>query len=281
MSESKIRSKLAQQRAHGAKERITEEEEELMFAALSSIQGIRKRGNSTASEVETSVDSQYSEGVNGTRLQGTSTGDHSNDSSDSPSGTESSIYPFASLSSHGSSSSPPRRHSNNLFGSSRFKDGGYMRSARRTRSSLSANSQDSAQGTAASPSENERHSDLPEVTEEHGSSTPPTQDEATQTTQQLSDKEKTPVFRTTKLPTAPRLSNGNTLTVAQLQRMSAALDRAISAIVENEHDADDDDERILAPHSVPLGGTYPNRRPPTVSTYLSPPPEMRPLTNFP
>jgi hypothetical protein len=59
--------------------------------------------------------------------------------------------------------------------------------------------------------------------------------------------------------------NGTTLTAAQLRRISVALDRAISAIVENDHEADDDEERILAPHSVPLGGGYPARiRPPTV-----------------
>ncbi len=89
----------------------------------------------------------------------------------------------------------------------------------------------------------------------------------------MSDKEKTPVARPTRLPlpqtpnTLPvaTLPNGTPLTAAQIRRISVALDRAISAIAENDHEADDDEEQILAPHSVPLGGGFLTRsRPPTV-----------------
>lgn len=234
-----------------------------MFTALNSIQGFRRRGNSTSSTVDASVDLQYPESVSSSKLSGPSLSAFP----ERPAVQES-IYPFASLSSQSSTSSSSKRHSNNLFGSSRFRDANTMKAVQRNRSlSSSTNSQDSTRAAPIS-SDNESAGDLNGVPQESSSDSPSSSQVEAITTQQLSDKDKTPTARISRLPVAPRLPNGNTLTVAQIRRMSMALERAISAIVETEHEADDDDEKILAPHSVPLGGAYPSRRPPTVRRCL-------------
>ena len=143
-----------------------------------------------------------------------------------------------------------------------------MKGVQRNRSlSSSTNSQDSIRAAPLS-SDNENASDLNGVPEESSSDSPSSSQVEAITTQQLSDKDKTPTARISRLPIAPRLPNGNTLTVAQIRRVSMALERAISAIVETEHEADDDEEQILAPYAVPLGGAYPNRRLPTVRRCL-------------
>jgi hypothetical protein len=233
-----------------------------MFSALNSIQGFRRRGNSTSS-VDASVDLQFPESVPGPKLSGPSL-----PAFPETQAIQESIYPFASLSSQSSTSSSSKRHSNNLFGSSRFRDANAMKGVQRNRSlSSSTNSQDSIRAAPIS-SDNENGGDLNGVPEESSSDSPSSSQVEAITTQQLSDKDKTPTARISRLPVAPRLANGNELTVAQLRRMSMALECAISAIVETEHEADDDDERILAPHSVPLGGAYPSRRPPTVRRCL-------------
>lgn len=260
--ESKIRSKLAQQRAYGAKEEtITEEEEDLMFAALSSIQTIRRRGNSSATD--TSLDMQYPESVSSSKASGPSSGSLINAFPDAPMPQETSIYPFASLSSHSSSSSPSRRHSNNLFGSSRFRDAAQMKGNHRQRNlSTSTNSQESMRAADVSASSDVDYtSDLQDVPEETPSSSSAASPIETSTDQQFSDKDKTPVAKSSRLPIPSKFPNGTPVTLAQIRRMSIALERAISTIVENDPDADEDEEKILAPHSVPLGGGYPNRRP--------------------
>jgi serine/arginine repetitive matrix protein 2 len=231
-----------------------------MFSALNSIQGFRRRGNSTSSTVDASVDLQYPESVSSSKSSGPSLSAFPETAA-----VQESIYPFASLSSTSSSS---KRHSNNLFGSARFRDASALKGVQRNRSlSSSTNSQDSIRATPIS-SDNENAGDLNGVPEESSSDSPSSSQVEAITTQQLSDKDKTPTARISRLPVAPRLPNGNTLTVAQIRRMSMALERAISAIVETEHEADDDEERILAPHSVPLGGAYPSRPPPTVRRCL-------------
>ncbi|KAG8859780.1 hypothetical protein FRB91_006899 [Serendipita sp. 411] len=259
--ESKLRSRLAQQRAKGNKEEtITEEEEAIMFAALSSIQGIRRRGNSTSSVVDASVDMQYPESVSSSKSSGPSSAGLINSFPETPAVQETSIYPFASLSSHSSSSSSSRRHSNNLFGASRLRDISQMRSHRNRSSSSASTSQESMQAVAISPDSSQAGDirDGQEVTSSSSSS--PVVENGNH---QLSDKDKTPTARVSNLPSAPRLPNGNTLTVAQIRRMSVALERAMSALIESDPEADEDEEKILAPYSVPLGGGYPPRRPPT------------------
>lgn len=231
-----------------------------MFSALNSIQGFRRRGNSTSSAIEGPLDAQYPESVSSSKSSGPSL----SVSPETPVVQETSSYPSDSQSSTSPSS---KRHSNNLFGSSRFRDTTAMRGVQKNRSLSSTNSQDSMR-TAALSSENEHTSELNGVPEEPLTDSPSPVPVEAITAQQLGDKDKTPTARTSRLPVAPRLSNGNPLTVAQIRRMSMALERAISAIVENEHEADDDEERILAPHSVPLGGAYPTRRPPTVRPCL-------------
>lgn len=279
VSEGKIRSRLAQQRAHGIEDTITEEEEELMFAALNSIQGIRRRGNSTSSITDVSVDVQYPESASSTKSSsGPSSSSLINAFPETPAVQDTSIYPLASLNSGIPPTASSKRHSNNMFGSSKFRDASHIRAGQRNRTvSSSTNSQDSMQGVAIS-SDNEYGSDLSDLPEESvAMASTSSAGEAIGGSAQLSDKEKTPVVRTSRLPSAPRLPNGNTLTVAQIRRMSKALERAISAIVENEHEADDDDEKILAPHSVPLGGGYPSRRPPTAFNDPSNPIEVSDL----
>ncbi|KAG8796825.1 hypothetical protein FRC16_009493 [Serendipita sp. 398] len=259
--ESKLRSRLAQQRAKGNKEEtITEEEEAIMFAALSSIQGIRRRGNSTSSVVDASVDMQYPESVSSSKSSGPSSAGLINSFPETPAVQETSIYPFASLSSHSSSSSSSRRHSNNLFGASRLRDISQMRSHRNRSSSSASTSQESMQAVAISP-DSSQAGDLRDVQEVNSSSS--SSPVVENGNHQLSDKDKTPTARVSNLPSAPRLPNGNTLTVAQIRRMSVALERAMSALIESDPEADEDEEKILAPYSVPLGGGYPPRRPPT------------------
>jgi hypothetical protein len=287
-----------------------------MFAALSSIQGIRRaRGNSSASantstvssgnvsantsSGDASVELLYPESVGsggGSRSPGMSSAGLIESFPETPSvggsgnvgsaanSTSGSIYPFASLSSQSSQSSnaSSRRLSNNLFGSSRFRDASYMKGIQRNRTiSGSTNTTNASNTTSAIAISSD-------IFEEPSSPSPspspsPIEPKSNASTayishqQQghghISDKEKTPVARSTRLPlpqppiaaSPPRLANGTPLTAAQLRRISVALDRAISAIIENEHEGDDDEERILAPHSVPLGGGYPARiRPPTV-----------------
>ncbi|KAG8798399.1 hypothetical protein FRC17_007485, partial [Serendipita sp. 399] len=261
--EGKLRTRLAQQRVQGVKEEtITEEEEAVMFAALTSIQGIRRRGNSISSAADASVDMQYPESVSSAKSPGPITAGLINSFPETPAVQETSIYPFASLSSHNSSSSSsPRRHSNNIFSTSRFKDISQLRGGHRHRNSSSSASQESVQATAIS-SHNSPIGDNRDIQEDINSSSS-SSPIVESSNHQLSDKDKTPTARVSKLPAAPRLPNGNTLTVAQIRRMSVALERAMSALIESDPDADEDEEKILAPYSVPLGGGYPSRRPPT------------------
>lgn len=236
-----------------------------MFSALNSIQGFRRRGNSTSSALDGSLDQQYPESIASSKSSGPSLSAFPDTPAVRPQqpheASSASIYPFSSISSQSSTSSSSRRHSNSLFGSSRFRDATSSKGAQRKPTlSSSTNSQDSMRSSQV-PSDNEHSGEHNGVPEESPSGSPTSEVVA----RPYSDKEKTPTSRTSRLPVAPRLPNGSTLTAAQVRRMSVALERAISAIVENEHDADDDDERILAPHSVPLGGGYPPRRPATVS----------------
>jgi len=291
-----------------------------MFAALGSIQVMRRaRGNSSASlnnstispgststntsTGDTSVELLYPESVgSGTssRSPGMSSAGLISSFPDTPAvggngesagsaSASGSIYPFASLSSQApqTSSASPRRHSNNLFGSSRFRDASYMKSLQRNRAASGSTNATTASTTAIAISS--------DILEEASSPSPspspsPIEPNSNASTAYIphqhrglghtSDKDKTPVARPTRLPlqqpsavsiataSLPRLPNGTTLTEAQLRRISVALDRAFSEIAENEHEADDDEEHILAPHSVPLGGGYPSRAtPPTVRLF--------------
>lgn len=293
-----------------------------MFAALSSIQGIRRaRGNSTASVNnstassssvsggaaistigDATVELMYPESVGSGRSPGTA--------STFPDTETPSIYPFASLSSQsshssGASASSSRRLSNNLFGSSRFRDASYMKGGQRNRNLSTTNSSTSVNTSHTGPAiaiTTAANSVFEEPSSASASPSPsPIEPQSASSTSSVSfapapviqhqhhaqgygqapGNEKTPVARSTRLPlpqTPPTgatlpvvtLPNGTPLTEAQIRRISQALDRAISSIVENEHEADDDEERILAPHSVPLGGAYAARtRPPTVRHILA------------
>ena len=235
-----------------------------MFAALSTIQNIRRRGNSSVTD--TSLDLPYPESVSSSKISGPSSGSLINAFPDAPTPQETSIYPFASLSSHSSSSSSSRRHSNNLFGSSRFRDVTQMKGSNRQRNlSTSTNSQESMRAADASTlSDADYTSDLRGVPEETPTSSSAASPIEASTDQQFSDKDKTPVAKHPRLPIPTKFANGTPVTLAQIRRMSIALERAISTIVENDPEADEDEEKILAPHSVPLGGGYPSRRPLTV-----------------
>ena len=109
-----LRSRFAEQRARGAPNQITEEEEDMILETL----GRLRAKNAVISDAEASRPLMNTE---------TSPDRHSRSSNT----TSSTIYPVSSVSS--SSSRYAKRYSNNLFGSGRFRDN-YIRSLSSQRS---------------------------------------------------------------------------------------------------------------------------------------------------
>jgi serine/arginine repetitive matrix protein 2 len=136
-----IKSKLAEQRARGAENKVSEEEEDMILEALSRL---RTKGSTERRDVMGSIGGSQDERVlsgyseSGSRISESlsftgqsvrSTTTASSAFHDSPS--------TASLSS-AKGSQASRRMSNNLFGSGKFHDHTYMRTAYQRRAALSS-----------------------------------------------------------------------------------------------------------------------------------------------
>ncbi|KAG9124148.1 hypothetical protein FRC07_012654 [Ceratobasidium sp. 392] len=215
-----VRSRLAQQRANGHENQVTEEEEEIMIDALIRAHSIDPTASASDSD-QGYVTANGNESTFGGRY----------DSSELPSPV----------------SSSSKRHSNNMFGSGRARDQNYIRSA--TKSNASAASvpkRSSRKITLSTPSipsrETQRRRNDPPAVE-----LPTDDDEGDQTDASNSYALSSPVQGNVTFDTY--LSN-STFSPAQIRRASLALQDVIQ-----EFEEDEEDEKILAPR---LNGTSQN-----------------------
>lgn len=178
-----VRSRLAQQRANGHTNQVTEEEEQIMIDAL----------------------------IRAHSIDPTAT-----------SGSDSEGYTTATANEHPSEPASPasKRHSNNMFGSARFRDQSYIRSATRSHadpppSHLTTGPRKTTVSTPSAPVH------LPTASAEDFSFDA-----------YLSDSQLSP---------------------AQIQRASLALQ---DAVIQEFDEEGEEDEQILAPRSGPLAGGH-------------------------
>ncbi|RDB24281.1 hypothetical protein Hypma_008730 [Hypsizygus marmoreus] len=217
-----LRSRIAEQRARGAENHISEDEEEMI---LNTLRGLRSKTGSSAQRSEESV---AAPDTDGSIRQSSSTLE---------------LSPAASVTSSPGNRST-KRYSNNLFGSGRFRDYTYMRSATKagsTRTNSLTPTEASYRGTLSSIVDSLR----PVTPEGSGFSSV-----------QSSPNDKASAIRSTPLvPPAPygeqnmsvaeyRLSK--TLGPSALKRASMALEQVIKEI---EEEAEDE---IVMPRSTPI-----------------------------
>lgn len=219
-----LRNRLAEQRARGAPNQVSEEEEDMI---LETLRGIRSKNTGPAQRSQENVmegdDPSVRQSVQSTSTIG-------------------SLAP-SSLSSSPSSRST-KRYSNNLFGSGRFRDYTYMRSvtkngSTRTQSLTPTESSASYRGNTSSVAESLR----PVTPEGSGfSSTRSSPDK-----QSLSSALSTPPASHSEPPlSVAEYRVSKTLGPSVLKRASLALEEAIKEI---EEEAEDE---IVMPRSTPI-----------------------------
>lgn len=237
-----LRTRFAEQRARGAENQISEEEEDMILEALSRLRastssstGGAREGDGSTSRAE--VNSTYQASLGRHSVQSTNT-------------MASSTPPGSITSSPGGRSS--KRYSNNLFGSGRFRDYTYIRNAssQRARSTLSGVPSESSLSLGGNGS---TYSD---------SLRPVTPDSAPSSSVQSSPNEKTPTLRSATLMASTPYTDfsgsiaeyrlSKTLAPSSLRRASLALEEAIKEI---EEEAEDE---IVMPRSTPATRTVGN-----------------------
>ncbi|QRW14770.1 proteophosphoglycan 5 [Ceratobasidium sp. AG-Ba] len=211
-----VRSRLAQQRANGHENHVTEEEEEIMIDALIRAHSIDPTASASDSD-QGYVTANGNDSTFGSRY----------DSSELPSPV---------------SASSNKRHSNNMFGSSRVRDQqNYIRSTTKSSASAGRAPRKTALSTASAPASSLRkRNDLPALED------PTDDDEGDQTDASASHAVPSPGQGSVTFDTY--LSN-STFSPAQIRRASLALQDVIQEFEEGE-----EDEKILAPRSGPFNG---------------------------
>lgn len=241
-----VRNRLAEQRAKGAEIQISEEEEDIMIEALSNMRVDRDSSSGQEDQFlnfhHDSPGSGYGASASDSSHRSTTGGLYSSGSS---------VYPqSSSLSSLAHPPSSParssKRHSNNLFGSGRFRDTSYIRSVKTSTSSRSAVSDTTSSTLSASKGSVARDQTNPTPR----AATPEGNGDTSSSSVPSSpyNDDKTPVARTTVLP--PTSFQAKTMTAAQVKRASMALEAAIRGLEEDE-------ETIVAPRSAPLSAGIP------------------------
>ncbi|KAI0691190.1 hypothetical protein BC835DRAFT_1417305 [Cytidiella melzeri] len=269
-----IKSKLAEQRARGAENRVSEEEEDMILEALSRL---RTKGPNSRPDVTDPQDERMMGGYGdgGSRLS-ESPSFAGGQSVRSTTSTSSGLHGSPSIASMSSTkgSQVGRRMSNNLFGSGKFQDHTYMRTAYQQRTTTSTSSRapsikhsDSSMSTITSSRvgpHNSVYSDMqslrpvtPDGSSTYGSSAPSSPNRPTHGQESDMDTD-----------TKPDLSR--TLVPEVLGRASLALDEVIRELEE------EGDDEILMERS-PISTT------PLVSpaTVLQPISDPSPLTSSP
>ena len=240
-----VRSKLAERRANGFQDTITEEEEDMLISALSLIRptngGSSKEKNATTTVVaEDTVSSlPYSSSELGSLRSNTRTSVQSSAAFSTSSGSSSFLDPkHASLT--GSRSS--KRHSSNLFASSHFRDVKVMRkSAGKTGSTRSISSSTASEQTNGSTTNSSVDTERPR---------PSTPDRNTSVSNDSLSENSGPGYSPSSTGNAePQSAIVHPLrfpkhvTESQIRRMSAQLQGVLR---EMEEDAED---KVLVPRS--------------------------------
>jgi len=279
LAADRIRLKLAEQRAAGDENLITEEEEDLLMYALNTLQVDRSNSStiSSAPPGETSFPASITSRPS--FHSGFSTAES----------TSTSLYPMSALSSpispgHDSSFSgigTPRsykRASNNLFGSGQFRDRSYIRAAK---SSSSSNRSPHRGGS----SEPEQFSQIDETSEVEQSPGLGEEDQIRIQVPAVVEDRAGYIASGSEGSSGSgssdhrRVLPGTGLTVAQARRMSRALERALSSMSSEDENGDlMDEETILAPplaRSFPKGSNGNQNHGPLLLSQVSAPPSFR------
>ncbi|CAA7265440.1 unnamed protein product [Cyclocybe aegerita] len=215
-----LRSRLANQRARGAENQITEEEEDMLLETLGRI---RSRGTATPDRSQENV----GEGEDGAR------------------GSVRSLT--TSVSSVTSSPSrPSKRYSNNLFGSGRLRDYAYLKSVGSSRGSGGSTRTASLTPTEAS-TKDLLNATVRSVTPDN-TATPPVQPSPTDLDSALSTPTPSSSYVDGQLQaiSAAEYRLQKTMGPSNLKRASLALEKAIKEI------EDEVEDEILVPRSPPI-----------------------------
>ncbi|GLB35396.1 hypothetical protein LshimejAT787_0209610 [Lyophyllum shimeji] len=223
-----LRSRLADQRARGTANHISEEEEEMLFDTLRSL---RARTNGSAQQ---SADSLSASGTEDARQSTIS----------SVQSTHSLAPSSASITSSPSGRST-KRYSNNLFGSGRFNDYNYLRTVAKERSRTQS----------LTPTESSNRGN---TSDSFRSTTPDSSGVSSSAQSSLKVSENTPSVRSAPLAapapfgdqvvSAAEYRLSKTLGPSALKRASMAIEEVIREF-EEEEEADDE---IVMPRSTPI-----------------------------
>ncbi|KAJ3512524.1 hypothetical protein NLJ89_g3468 [Agrocybe chaxingu] len=215
-----LRSRLADQRARGAENQITEEEEDMLLETLGRI---RSRGTATPDRSQENV----GEGEDGARGS-----------------VRSMTTSVSSVTS--SPSRPSKRYSNNLFGSGRLRDYAYLKSVGSSRGSGGSTRTASLTPTEASTKELLNASQRP-VTPDN-TATPPVQSSPSDLDSVLSTPTPSSSYVDGQLQviSAAEYRLQKTMGPSNLKRASLALEKAIKEI------EDEVEDEILVPRSPPI-----------------------------
>lgn len=132
-----LKSRFAEQRARGSEHRVSEEEEDMILEALGRLRGPGRNRSTSESTGDDRLSTAFSENQGGGSRISTApslAGGQSVRSNFTATTTSSGIHGSPSITSFSSStkqSQASRRMSNNLFGSGKFQDHTYMRTAHR------------------------------------------------------------------------------------------------------------------------------------------------------
>jgi serine/arginine repetitive matrix protein 2 len=247
-----LKNRFAEQRARGAQNQISEEEEDMILETLGKIHSSEsENGNGRATNGDAHHGREETDGEesSNSRESAIAGSDYHGPYERSPlNTTASSFSPSGSSVRSSPSSRSAKRYSNNLFGSGRMLDYNYIRSRSGSqRSVLSATPAESGVVVQG----NSRYSDRPitpdgEVNVD-SSSTPSS-----------SMNDKTPVVRSAPLnppgpynhsPSAAEYRISRALNPAALKRASLALEEALKEI--EEEIGEEAEDEIVMPRSVP------------------------------
>ncbi|KAI0340118.1 hypothetical protein BDW22DRAFT_1360638 [Trametopsis cervina] len=150
-----IKSKLAEQRARGSENRVSEEEEDMILEALSRLRtkGSTSRADATAASRHHNGDAEgervlsgYTDSLDGQSRISAAPSFAGGQSVRSATSTNSALHGSPSITSvsSGKGSQVSRRMSNNLFGSGKFQDHTYIRTAYHRRAAISTTTRSSS-----------------------------------------------------------------------------------------------------------------------------------------
>ncbi|PPQ81221.1 hypothetical protein CVT25_015744 [Psilocybe cyanescens] len=221
-----LRNRLASQRARGAQNQISEEEEDMLLETLGKLRSTKTPSPAASQE-------------------------HVVENDDSTNLTRNSVRSIVTSSSSVTSSPNARskRYSNNLFGSGRLRDYSYLKSVTSSKASISSTRAVSLTSTEASTSTREASTtSLRPVTPESS---------APSSSVQSSPNEDGLIRPAPRIPPAPFGDNAPVLSVAEYRLQKAlgpaVLKRASMALEEAIREIEDEvEDEILLPRSVPI-----------------------------